>query len=133
MASDLDAHIYLVRVVVWVDAFSGLRFDPDILRMIENAKIYLCELASRFELPPDRTVPLVRYGHNAAKEIITVAENEGIDLVILVSRCKGWFRRVAQGSVCSEVVRSRVCPVLCVPPARGELGHQRRGVLVRRC
>ncbi len=120
LVSELDAEIYLVRVVVWIDAFSGLRFDPDILRMIEDAKRYLVELASRFELPADRTVPIVPYGDNAAKEIITVVENEGIHLIIMTSRCKDWLQRLAQGSVYCDVVHSRVCPVcVCPYPAAG--------------
>ena len=120
MASAVDAEIYLVRVVVWIDAFSGLRFDPDILRIIDGAKRYLAELESRFELPADRTVPIVPYGDNAAKEIITVVENEGIDLIIMASRCKDWLQRLAQGSVYCDVVHSRVCPVCACPyPAAG--------------
>ena len=130
MSSELDGEIYLVRVVVWIEAFSGLRFDPDILRMIEDAKSYLGELASRFDLPADRTVTLVRYGDNTAKQIITVAEDEDIDLVIVGSRCKSWLRRLGKGSVYWGVVRSRVCPVCVVPfPERrpaGDIAQWRR-------
>jgi len=106
-------------VVVWIEAFSGLRFDPDILRMIQHAKKYLGQLASRNELPADRTVPIVRHGDNATKEIIAVAEEEGIDLIIMASRCKSWLRRLAQGSVHWGLVRSQVCPIcVCPSPAR---------------
>jgi len=119
LASELDAEIYLVRVVVWIEAFSGLRFDPDILRFIQHAKRYLGKLAARYELPTDRTVPIVRHSDNAAKVIIAVADEEGIDLIIMASRCKGWLRRLAQGSVHWGLVRSQVCPVcVCPSPAR---------------
>lgn len=130
MSTELDAEIYLARVVVWIEAFSGLRFDPDILRMIEDAKRYLGELASRFDLPVDRTVPIVRYSDNTAKQIITVAEDEDIDLIIMGGRCKGWLERLAKGSVYWGVVRSRVCPVCVVPfPApkpAGDIARWRR-------
>ena len=120
LASELEAEVYLVRAVVWIDAFSGLRFDPDILRIIEDAKVYLAELQSRFGLPADRTVPIVPYGDNTCKGIITIAEEEDIDLIIMASRCKDRFQRLAQGSVCWEVLRSRVCPVcVCPCPAPG--------------
>ncbi|UCH87619.1 MAG: universal stress protein [Dehalococcoidia bacterium] len=130
MSTELDAEIYLARVVVWIEAFSGLRFDPDILRMMEDAKRYLGELASRFDLPVDRTVPIVRYGDNTAKQIITVAEDEDIDLIIMGGRCKSWLQRLAKGSVYWGVVRSRVCPVCVVPfPERkpaGDIAQWRR-------
>lgn len=116
LAGAVGAEIYLVRVVEWIDAFSGLRFDPDILRMMDDAARYLVELASRLGLPADRTRPLVSWSDNAAKEIITIAKNESIDLIITASRRKGWLQRLAQGnSLCSHLVRSQVCPVLCVP------------------
>jgi nucleotide-binding universal stress UspA family protein len=116
LAGAAGAEIYLVRVVEWIDAFSGLRFDPDILQMMDDAARYLVELASRLGLPADRTRPLVSWSDNAAKEIINIAKNENIDLIITASRRKGWLQRLAQGnSLCSHLVRSQVCPVLCVP------------------
>jgi len=116
LAGAAGAEVYLVRVVEWIDAFSGLRFDPDILRMMDDAARYLVELASRLGLPEDRTRPLVSWSDNAAKEITTIAKNESIDLIIVASRRKGWLQRLVQGnSLCSHVVRSQVCPVLCVP------------------
>jgi nucleotide-binding universal stress UspA family protein len=115
LAGELDAEIFLARVVVVIDAFSGLRFDPDILRMIDDAKRYLAELESRFEMPMDRTVPIVPYGDNAAKELITIAEKEGIDLIMMASHCKDGLQRLTQGSVYWDVVRSRLCPVCACP------------------
>lgn len=116
LAGAAGAEIYLVRVVEWIDAFSGLRFDPDILRMMDDAARYLVELASRLGLPEDRTRPLVSWSDNAAKEITTIAKNESIDLIIVASRRKGWLQRLTQGNgLYSHLVRSQVCPVLCAP------------------
>ena len=117
LASEVNGEIYLVRVVVWIDAFSGLRVDPDILQMMNDAARYLSKLASRFELPADRVRPLVSWSANAAKEIIAIAENEDIDLIIMSCRRKGWLRWLMRGCVYCDVVRSHVCPVMCVPPA----------------
>jgi nucleotide-binding universal stress UspA family protein len=125
LAGAVGAEVYLVRVIEWIDAFSGLRFDPDILRMMDDAARYLVELASRLGLPEDRTQPLVSWSDNAAKEIITIAEKEGIDLIIMASRRKGWLQRLVQGnSLCSHLVRSQVCPVLCVPLAPAQVAHR---------
>jgi nucleotide-binding universal stress UspA family protein len=120
LANALDAEIYLVRVVEVMDAFSPLRFDPDILQMMEDAARYLSALVSRFELPKDRTKCLVGRGDDAAKEIITIAEVKGIDLIIMGSRHKGWLQRLARGCVYCDVLDSEACPVLCLPaPAQG--------------
>lgn len=122
LASEVGAEIYLARVVVWIDAFSGLRVDPDILQMMNDAARYLGELTSRFELPADRVRPLVSWSANPAKEIIAIAENEGIDLIIMSCRRKGWLRWLMRGCVYCDVVRSHVCPVMCVPPAVAHAG-----------
>lgn len=132
LARGLDAETYLVRVVEVMDAFSPLRFEPDILRMGDDAARYLDDLVSRYKLAADRTRRVVSRSDNAAKEIITIARENSIDLIIMTSHCKGWLRRLTRGSVCGEVVRSRVCTVLSVHVARAQLRHQRHGVLARR-
>lgn len=124
LADAADGEIYLVRVVVWLDAFGPLRFDPDILQAMNDAARYLSDVVSRFDLPTDRTHPLVSWSTNAAKEIIATAENEDIDLIIMSCRRKSWLRWLLRGCVYCDVVRSHVCPVLCVPPAGLEAGPQ---------
>ena len=132
LAIGLDAEICLLRVIEVPGGFSALGSAHDMVRMMDDAVSYLSDLTSRFELPEDRTRRVVREALNAAAEIITFAETEDIDLIIMASHCRGWLGRLAQGSVCSEVVRSRVCPVLCVPLPRAQASRQRRGVLARR-
>ncbi len=128
LARELDAEIYLLRVVEWIDAFSGLRFDPDILQMMNDAARYLLELQSRFDLPADRTRPLVSWSDNVAKEIATIAEKEDIDLIIMGSSRKSWIRQLLQGCVHRDVLRSQVCPVMCVPLTAAQSGHRRQAM-----
>ncbi len=137
----LNADVYLLQVI---DSSASTRghvhhepereggIEAEVPVMIDKARTYLGELASRFKLPADRTVPLVRCGEDAAKVITTIAEDEGVDLIVMSSHCRGWLGELTQGSVCSEVVRSRVCPVLCVPLPRTEVHRQRWGVLAER-
>ena len=132
LTSAADAKIYLLRVIEVPGGLSPLRSDPDMARMMDDALRYLSELTSRFELPEDRTRQVVREALNAAAEIITFAEIEGIDLIIMASHCPNWLRRLTQGSVCSEVIRSRVCPVLCVPLPRVQADRTRHRVLAGR-
>ena len=132
LAIGLDAEICLLRVIEVPGGFSALRSGHDIARMMDDAAGYLSELTSRFELPEDRTRRVVREALNAATEIITLAEIEGIDLIIMTSHCRNWLGRLTRGSICSGVIRSRVCPVLCVPVPGAQVSCQRRGVLARR-
>jgi nucleotide-binding universal stress UspA family protein len=115
LADGIDSEIYLLHVVEVVDAFSPLRYDPDIVGMMERAGTYLSELASRHELPPDRTRRLVELSDNVAKQIGIVAESTAIDLIIMAAHRKSWLRRLAQGSVYRQVLASDVCPVLGIP------------------
>jgi nucleotide-binding universal stress UspA family protein len=118
LANAVDAEIYLLRVIEVPGGFSPLRSGSDIARMMDDAVRYLSELTSRFELPEARTRRVVRETLNAASEISTFAEIEGTDLIIMASHYRGWLGRLTQGSVSKEVMRSKVCPVLCVPLPR---------------
>ena len=124
----LNADIYLLQII---DGFATPRghvhHEPEwaggiateVLAMMKKTRTYLDELVSRYELPSDRTQCLVGRSDNPANEIITMAESNGIDLIIMSSHCRSWLGQLTRGSVCSKVVRSRVCPVLCVPPHGG--------------
>jgi nucleotide-binding universal stress UspA family protein len=134
----LNADVYLLQVLGGFATAKGhVHHEPEweggiqaeVMAMMKKARIYLDELVSRYELPGDRTRCLVGRSDNPAKEITTVAQNNGIDLIVMCSHCRSWLGELAQGSVCSEVVHSRVCPVLCVPLSRPQRRDQRRSML----
>jgi len=55
-------------------------------------------------------------GSGAAQTILSVAETEGTDLIVMATMGHGSFtRRMMIGSVAYSVVRSTLCPVLLVP------------------
>ena len=136
----LNAHVYLLQVI---DDFASTRghgnheprcvgcVEAEVLAM-KKARTYLDELVSRYELPADRTRCLVSRSDNAAKEIITIAQKNGIDLIAMSGHCRSWLGELIPGSVCSEVVTSRDCPVLCVPLARAEASPQHGAVAATR-
>jgi nucleotide-binding universal stress UspA family protein len=124
LARALDADVYLLQVLGGFAATSGHvhhepewtgGIEPEVLGMMKKARTYLEDLALQHELPVERTRCLVGRSENPAEEIITVARNSGVDLIVMSSHCGGWLRQLTKGSVCSEVVHSKVCPVLCVP------------------
>lgn len=137
----MNADIYLLQALGGFATTKGhVHHEPEwtggigaeVLAIMKKARTYLDELVSRYELPADRTRCLVGRNENTAKEIITIARNNGIDLIVMSSHCRGWLGELAQGSVCSDVVQSRVCPVLCVPLPRRQRRRERRGVLAAR-
>ena len=97
--------------------------EAEVLAM-KKARTYLDELVSRYELPADRTRCLVGRSDNAADEIITIAQNNGIDLIVVSGHCRSWLGELTEGSVCSEVVSARDCRILCAPLARARLSDQ---------
>lgn len=132
LARAVDAEICLLRVVEVNGTFSPLRSDPNILRIMDEAARYLGELEPRFKLPEDRTRHLVRWSDDVAREISTIAEKEGIDLIVMVSHCRNWLERLTQVSVSNEVRRAGVCPVLCVPVPRPEASRRHRAMAATR-
>ena len=141
LVAALNADVYLLQVIHGFATTRGhVHHEPEwtesieaeVLATMKKVRTYLNELVSRYELPSDRTRCLVGRSDDAAKEIITVAQKNGIDLIVMSSHCRNWLGQLTQGSVCSEVVHSRVCPLLCVPLSRAQLRRKRRGVLATR-
>lgn len=124
LVSSLNAETYLLQVM---GGFAATKehvhhepeweggIEAEILGMMKKARTYLDELVSRYELPAGRTRCLVGRSDDAAEEIVTIARNNGIDLIVMTSHCRAWLGQLAQGSVCTDVVHSKVCPVFCVP------------------
>ena len=50
--------------------------------------------------------------------IVYLAENEGVDLIVTSSHGRSGLSRVLMGSVAEEIIRKAPCPVLVVPMER---------------
>jgi nucleotide-binding universal stress UspA family protein len=50
--------------------------------------------------------------------IVYLAENEGVDLIVTSSHGRSGLSRVLMGSVAEEIIRKSPCPVLVVPMER---------------
>jgi universal stress protein A len=74
----------------------------------------------------------VEYVHHyregtAADEIVSCAENENIDLIVMASHGRTGLARMLLGSVAEEVLRRANCPVLIVkPPPDPQLSKHHR-------
>jgi nucleotide-binding universal stress UspA family protein len=85
--------------------------------LVIYAEKLLKELVSHQISPAVRTRDLVTTGE-AAPEILRVAAQERVDLIVIASHGKTGWRRLVFGSVAEKVVRHAPCPVLTItaPP-----------------
>ena len=58
----------------------------------------------------------------AAPEILRIAQEEHVDLIVIASHGETGWRRLVHGSVAEKIVRQAPCPVLTImaPPAPEE-------------
>jgi nucleotide-binding universal stress UspA family protein len=81
--------------------------NPEVKKMLEAI------------VPPDKSV---RYEHRlvmgtAADDIVRVADEEGVDLIVIGTHGRTGLMRVLMGSVAESVMRLATCPVLTVKQA----------------
>jgi nucleotide-binding universal stress UspA family protein len=57
---------------------------------------------------------------NPAPIIVRIAEEEGVDLIVMGTHGRSGFRRLFLGSVAEAVVRSARCPVLTIREANAD-------------
>lgn len=74
----------------------------------------LADVIDAFGLEGLRVRKLVLTG-NAAEEIVKVAEQELVDLIIIATHGRTGLNRLLFGSVAEKTVRLATCPVLTVP------------------
>ena len=111
--------LLLVRLVEAIDAF-GPYARSDIVRMVEENRAYLHDLIQRWELPVEQTQCLVNHTDNTAKEIIHIAITTEASVIVMLGHRRKGLLRWLRGSVCDDVVRARVCPVVVVPAGGGD-------------
>lgn len=85
------------------------------------AEKVLKELVSHQVSPEVRTRDLVTTGE-AAPEILRIAHQEHVDLIVIASHGLTGWRRWVFGSVAEKVVRQAPCPVLTIMAPQAEEG-----------
>ena len=112
------AEIYLIHVLPILPA---LPTDPTFVFQVPeyerslhaDAQKHLNEIASELNEKGICTKTFVGHG-DAAMEIVRVAQQQGISLIVIATFGKTGWRRFAFGSVTEKVVRTAACPVLTV-------------------
>jgi nucleotide-binding universal stress UspA family protein len=126
MARKFGASIICVHVIeplVPTVGYSGMT-EPlpiaDITEQLEDsAERELPKLAECDECAGIETEELIVHGE-AASEIVRVAKERNVDLIVLASHGRTGIGRILFGSTAEAVVRHATCPVLVVKPSQEE-------------
>ena len=118
LAQEAGAVVYLVNVIPVQPA---LPTDPNFVFKVPEyerllhaeAQQHLEKLAQPLTARGIPTRTFIEHG-DAANEIVRIAEQENMDLIVISTYGKTGWRRFAFGSVTEKVVRLAPCPVLTV-------------------
>jgi universal stress protein A len=116
--------VHVVEPVVPTVGYTGIT-EPlpiaDISDQLEDSatrelpKIAECEECAGLEMEE-----VIVHG-DAAAEIVRVARERGVDLIVIASHGRTGLGRILFGSTAEEVVRHAPCPVLVVKPPHDEV------------
>lgn len=131
LAQALQAELILVHVVNAVPPFPGniaptaAGFNIDMYQrdLITHWGRELEAFARRIREGENKVLTLVREGDPGAN-IVELAEEEGVDLVVIATHGRTGLMRFVFGSVAEKVVRHSPCPVLVIPAGRKGTAEQ---------
>lgn len=117
-----DAEIEVVHVVQSLPSYASTEAGGQVeiiqafRRIEETARQELAEAAVEFQRPGHEVLSHLGMG-DPAEEIVRVAEEGAVDLIVMGTH--GWtgFRHLLMGSVAEKVLRTAKCPVLVVRSA----------------
>lgn len=117
--------VHVIEPIVPTVGYSGMT-EPlpiaDITEQLEDSaerelpKLAECEEAAGLQIEE-----LIVHGE-AASEIVRVAKERNVDLIVISSHGRTGLGRILFGSTAEAVVRHSTCPVLVVKPSQGEDG-----------
>jgi nucleotide-binding universal stress UspA family protein len=115
--------LHVVETVVPAVGYTGMS-EPlpigDISEQLEDsAERELPKIAESGECSGLNVEELIVHGE-AATEIVRVAQERGVDLIIVSSHGRTGWGRILFGSTAEAVVRHATCPVLVVKPPQEE-------------
>jgi nucleotide-binding universal stress UspA family protein len=68
------------------------------------------------ELKPEQKITTCLKHGNVTLQVLSLIEEEGIDLLVIGTRARGGLTKVALGSVAEELLRLAPCPVMTIGP-----------------
>lgn len=113
--------VHVIEPMVPTVGYSGMT-EPlpiaDITDQLEDsAERELPKIAEREEFAGLKTEEVIVHGE-AASEIVRVAKDKNVDLIVVSSHGRTGLGRILFGSTAEAVVRHAPCPVLVVKPSK---------------
>ena len=106
----------LIKEVVLLTVIEGAYDAEELDRTIINRQTLLFEKQKQLEELGVKVKIVIRQG-SASPEIISVAEEEDVTLIMLASRGEGLIKELLLGSTAHAVIRGSKRPVLLIPSA----------------
>lgn len=121
MAAQYEAEILLVHVIVSIPGIAGI-YSMSGARRVQNLEAVQEEAGRQMEQLVASVVPAqlrcdarVIEGQ-PAEDVVRLAKDEHVDLIVLATHGYAGFSRFLFGSVAEKVVRTAHCPVLTIRP-----------------
>jgi nucleotide-binding universal stress UspA family protein len=121
LAAEADATLYIAHVDELRDLAAAMGEAGYLMTATIGERTEVKEQLKRVR----PTVPAVKYEHLYRKgspvvEILCLAEEENIDLIVMASHGRTGLTRILMGSIAEGVMRKARCPVLVVKQPSGE-------------
>jgi nucleotide-binding universal stress UspA family protein len=78
----------------------------------EDAKVKLEKIASKISAAGVQAKPVLGTANDVSMELLRIAEQNDVDLIVIATHGMSGWRKLAFGSVTEKVVRLAECPVL---------------------
>ncbi len=119
LAKLADAKIVAVYAAPTLTQYTGFHVPPNTIdnfvgEIVSGAERSMAEfVAENFKDVDVRGLVVVGY---AAEEILTLAETEGADLIVMGTRGRKGIDLILFGSVAEKIVKNAKCPVITIRP-----------------
>jgi len=120
LAEMSGASIVVIYAAPTLTQYTGFHVPPNTIdnfvgEIVSGAERSMADFVAE-TFPNSDTKGIIVVGY-AAEEILTMAEQEQVDLIVMGTRGRKGIDRLLFGSVAERVVKSASCPVLTIRPA----------------
>ncbi|MGC1450877.1 MAG: universal stress protein [Candidatus Sulfotelmatobacter sp.] len=115
LAQDNNAQLSIVHVLQPDRQYGALENPPELDLERIDAEQRIKSLVEGFGPGQKIDTTLVKHGP-VADQVAAAIEEKGIDLLVIGTRGRGGFQKLALGSVAEELLRIATCPVMTIGP-----------------
>ena len=121
LAKAFDSELVLVQIVPFMPIYGSPELVTPLIideKQKESAERYLTSLAENLRQKGFRVKSIVKTGQQVPAEIIDVAKETGVDLIVMNTHGRSGFTRWFVGSVALKVLTRAETPILLIRSKR---------------